>query len=95
MDSNDVTREQAAKMREVVYRNFRYLWRVSDRMKQRGFPVEDALFVATEDACHALGKLLVALGEIGHASQRESVGERAERLKREDPVVSVPFANWA
>jgi hypothetical protein len=83
MDRHDLTPEQATKIRDVIYQQVMYLWRLTDRMKERGFPLDDELYTATTDARNSVGKLMLLLGEIGQPARLETIGERAARLNCE------------
>jgi hypothetical protein len=95
MDRHDLTPEQAAKIRDVICQQFTYLWRLTDRMKDRGFPLDDDLYTAATHARDSARKLMLTLGEIGQPARLETIGERAARLNREANSPFGMFANWA
>jgi hypothetical protein len=84
MDSSDLTPEQAGKIRDMLRPHAAYLRRLSDRMRQRGFPFYDDLYVATSNARDSVGKVLAMLNLICRPQRRETLGERAERLDDEN-----------
>lgn len=57
MTSDDLTTEQASRIRAVVGRHLNYLGRLRDRMQRRGFPPDDPLVrdvTAAWNATHSL-----------------------------------------
>jgi hypothetical protein len=95
MDSHDLTPAQLAKIREVIFQQFMYLGRMTDRMKARGFPLDDELYTTTTRARESVSKLMMMLSEMGQPPLPETIGERAARLKREASAACGMFANWA
>jgi hypothetical protein len=84
MDSSNLTPEQAGKIREMLQPHAAYLRKLSDRMRQRGFPFYDDLYVATCHARDSVGKVLAMLNQICRPQRRKTLGERAERLDDEN-----------
>jgi len=83
MDSSNLTPEQAGKIRELLRPHAAYLRKLSDRMRQRGFPFYDDLYVATCHARDSVNRVMVMLNRICKPTRSETIGERAERSQRE------------
>jgi|HubBroStandDraft_6_1064221.scaffolds.fasta_scaffold1188983_2 hypothetical protein len=84
MDSSNLTPEQAGKIRDILRPHAAYLRKLCDRMRQRGFPFYDDLFVATYKARDSVGVVLSMLNQICRPTRSETVGERAERQRSAD-----------
>jgi hypothetical protein len=83
MDSTNLTPEQTGKIRDVLQPQVAYLRKLAGRMRQRGFPFYDDLYVATCHARDSVSKVVAMLNVICRPRRRETIGERAERQERE------------
>jgi hypothetical protein len=97
MDSSDLTPEMAEKIRDVLTPPLAYLRKLTERMRQRGWPFHYDLFIATSNARDSVAKVVAMLNRISRPARLETIGERAERHRGQDrrrPVGSGAFAAW-
>jgi hypothetical protein len=57
MRADDLTRQQAAAIRNKLGPMLAYLYRLKRRMDQKGFPEDDPLVIATQQATSAMCEL--------------------------------------
>jgi len=78
MDANDLTTEQAAKIRAALVPTLSYLGRLRERMDKTGFTPDDKLRGLTSQAYNALHHLCV---ELHYLSCSGGVGRQAKADK--------------
>jgi hypothetical protein len=78
MRSTDLTPAQLEAVQKRLRTMVRYLRRLSDRMGEQGFPLEDKLFASTKNASNAVHDLSV---KVHYLSCKGSVGEPKPRDK--------------
>jgi hypothetical protein len=61
MDSSDVTKDQARQMHRSLFKLANYLWKTTNRMERRGFPLDDDLYRRTKAAYDAVCSLCMEL----------------------------------
>jgi hypothetical protein len=84
MDSSDLTPEMAEKIRNALAPQLVYLRKLTDRMRARGWPFHDDLFIATSNARDSVAKVVAMLNRISRPARLETIGERAERRREQD-----------
>jgi hypothetical protein len=57
MTSDDLTKSQAKAIREALFPEFNYLYRLKKRMEKSGFPGDDELYVLVCNAYEAAYRL--------------------------------------
>jgi hypothetical protein len=58
MDSSDLTPEMAEKIRDALAPQLAYLRKLTERMRRRGWPFHDDLFIATSNARNSVAKVM-------------------------------------
>jgi hypothetical protein len=74
MDSTNLTPEQAGKIRDMLRPHAAYLRKLSDRMRERGFPFYDDLYSATCQARDSVNRVLAMLNRICKPTRSETMG---------------------
>ena len=80
MDGSQLSPEQAAKIRDKLAPHVAYLSKVANRMRERGFPFYDDLFIATSLARDNSAKLLAILTKMSRPQPPPTTeGDRAAK----------------
>ena len=93
MTSDDLMSEQVAALTASVRRRLRYLGKLRDRMNANGFPPDDRLYRAAQDAFNAVHALSVAMlacepGTAGRAKFELRESETPTWIRATEPSTS-------
>jgi hypothetical protein len=80
MDASQLTPEQAAQIRDKLAPHLAYLKKLTERMRERGFPFYDDLLVEASNARDSTAKLVAVLTKMSRPQPPPTTeGDRAAK----------------